>query len=395
MKFFLYIIIVFLFLLYPTSSSGVIRDSINDVIFDWTIVSLLVFIVLIFYGKLDRKNTIIGSLIIFYLTIMTLVSNRSDSYSTFSIARFAPVCLFLLLSSTKIDYKISMNKLFPLFDIVIITIIVFNILIIFDNNIVKHFIINNYSQFYESATQNMFIKKRPVFTFGVYTFASYFYTILFLLCTYSYEITKKNKYRFYYFILLIFNILLASNFSILSSLFMIFVIFRTSIKNRNSKEIVFFSLFISIIIVWLVNNKELIGYYQESLFSLENGFIGRYSDSGVLMINNEYLKTHPNIGFNIIRNKDLTYTDSGYFVVRLMGGWILLIPFYYLLYRFIKNNFRSKYLTFLIITLVFETVIPVTTYIKFIYAMIFCIVYLSSLSSHELIKFKRNDYGRS
>ena len=52
---------------------------------------------------------------------------------------------------------------------------------------------------------------------------------------------------------------------------------------------------------------------------------------------------YPNIGFNIIVGEDLIYTDSGYYVLRLMGGWILLIPVYFLLYSFMKTNFGNRY----------------------------------------------------
>jgi len=325
------------------------------------------------------------------LSIITLISSISDSNSSFSLARVAPLCLFLLLSSMKIDIKISMNRLFLFFDIVIIIIIVCNILILMENNAIKSFIIDHYSQFYENATENMFIKKRPIFTFGVYTFASYFYSLFFLLSIYSFNITKKLKYKLYCYILLIFNILLASNFAILSSVFMTLVIFHTIVKNKNLIEILAFIILFLTVAIWIINNKELINYYQESLFSNSNGIVGRYSSSGALMVNSKYLETHPNIGFNIIRNLKLAYTDSGYLVLRLMGGWILLLPYYYLLYRFMKNNYKRTYIIFLIITMAFESALPVSIYIKFAYAMLFCIIYLSSLKSKELLLIKSKE----
>lgn len=383
MRFFIAIIIVFLFLLYPTSFDGVIRDSVSSVSFDWAISFLFVIIALISYGTFDRKNIVISIIILVYLTIMTAISNATDNYSTFSVARLAPITLFLFLSTAKITYRFPMKKLFILFDIVMILIIVINVLILIENESIKKIIVDNYSQFYSNATTQMFDKKRPIFTFGVYTFASYFYTLLYLLSVYSFESTKKNKYKLYYLLLLFFNILLASNFSILSSLFMIFVLFVNAIKNKSSIDFIFFAILVAVVAIWIINNKQLIGYYAESIFSTGNGIAGRYSNEGVLMINNEYLQNHSNIGFNIIRNIDLTYTDSGYFVLRLMGGWIILIPYYYLFYRFMKNNFRSYYLYFLIITLLFEIAIPVSIYIKFAPAMIFCIVYLSSLRSYQ------------
>lgn len=388
----IYIIITFLFLFYPTSSNGIIRNTVGNVVFDWAIVFILMTLVLIFYGELDRKNAIISSLIFVYLFLITLISNIADPNSSFSIARVAPICLFLLLSSMKVNLSIPMKRLFLFFDIVIGIIIVCNILILFENSFIKKFIIDNYSQLYENATENMFIKRRPVFTFGIYTFASYFYSLIFLLSISSYTITKKYKYKLYCYVLLILNILLVSNFSILSSVFMTSVLFYFTIKNKNLFEIFIFTVLISIVLFWLFNNKELISYYTESLLSRNNGVIGRYSSTGTLAVNSKYLKRHPIIGFNIIRNIKLTYTDSAYFVLRLMGGWILLMPYYYLLYRFMRNNFKESYIVVLIITVVFEIALPVSIYIKFASGMLFCIIYLNSLRLYKtsIIKTEEN-----
>lgn len=383
MKITIFIVIGFLFLLYPTSSNGIIRDSSLNVIFDWSIVYLLLIVVSFFYTKFDIKNVIIAFSIFAYLCIVTIISNKSDFYSEFSIARVAPLCLFLLLTTMKLELKISMNKLFAIFDLAIMLIIVCNILILLKNNFIERFIIDNYSQLYKEATSNMFIMKRPVFTFGVYTFASYFYSLFFLLSFYSYNVTSKYKYIIICFVLLIFNILLASNFSMFSSLYMVFIILNSLIRNKKSREILIFIIFLFMVGIWLVNNQSLLSHYEESLFSENNGFVGRYSSSGVLNVNENYLETNYNIGFNIVRNCKLTYTDSGYLVLRLMGGWILIMPLYYLLYKFMKNNLKKNYLLFFIITLVFESALPISTYIKFVYAMFFCIIYLSSLRSYE------------
>lgn len=383
MKVTVYVIIVFLFLFYPTSSNGVIRDSIINISFDWSIVFILLAIVYFLYGKFDLKNVIISLSVVIYLTALTLYSSIVDTNSTFSIARVAPIFMFLLLSSMKVNLKLPMKVLFIIFDVVVLIIIVCNILILVENSFVKNFIINNYSQLYDNATENMFIKKRPIFTFGIYTFASYFYSLIFLLSIFSYNVTEKNKYKLYCYVLLLFNILLVSNFSIISSLFMTIVISYTVVKNKNIFEVLFLATLITFFVIWILKNNEIINYYKESLMSKSNGFLGRYTNTGSLNINGKYLENHPNIGFNIIRNIKLTYTDSGYFVMRLMGGWLLLLPFYYLLFRFLKNNFKNNFLYVLFITIAFEVALPVTIYIKFAYAMLFCITYLSSLMSYE------------
>ena len=380
MKIFFFIISIFLFLLYPTSVDGIIRNSLINVSIDWLI--LISFLILIIYkfGKTDRTNGRIAISVFIYLFIISIISNIGDYRGSISVARIAPISMFLILSSFKINFKIPIKTSLFIFDLTIILITVVNILIVIQDQFTMDFIVNNYSQLYDSATSNMFIKSRPVFTFGVYTFASYFYTLFFILCTYSYRVTKKYKYLIYCFIFLLFNILLVSNTTIISSIFMSIVLLFFTFKKSKYRGVNIFFIIITLFLVayFMLGNIEILGYFLESFSSANNGYLGRYSSGGVLKVINDYLIEYPNIGFNIIRDGNLVYTDSGYYVLRLMGGWIILIPFYVLLYRYMKMNLGNQYRLFFIFTMIFEFALPVILYIKYIHAMIFISLYLKS-----------------
>ncbi|WP_457271736.1 hypothetical protein [Pedobacter sp. UYEF25] len=121
--------------------------------------------------------------------------------------------------------------------------------------------------------------------------------------------------------------------------------------------------------------------YFESFNSQSNGFNGRYTDSGTLNTNLNYISHKFFIGFNIVEN--LTYSDSGYIVYYTMGGPILLITMFYSLYKFSRNNFSKSYLFFLIPTMIFEFALPVMIYYKFIYAMLFFALSFKSIEFHD------------
>ena len=387
MRLFLYITVVFLFLFYPTSNEGIIRNSIITVSVDWFILLSCVSIIVFKYGKINRASMVMAFLIFIYLWIISFISNIADPRGSISIARIAPITIFLLLSIHKIDLKIPKKKGLFIFDLIVVSITLCNILIISKNEFISDFLIKNYSQLYEDLISNMFIKNRPIFTFGVYTFASYFYTLFFLLSIYTFNTTKKFKYIIYCFIFLIFNILLASNTTIVSSIFMGVVLLYYSFQTPKYKVIKVFTLIavFFFIVNFVLTNQEILLFYLESLNSDVNGFKGRYSSTGILRLIDDYLLNYPNIGFNIIIGENLVYTDSGYYVLRLMGGWIMLLPFYILLLRFMKNNFGNKYFLIFVFTLIFEFALPVIIYIKYFYAMIFISIYLRSLNNDKVL----------
>lgn len=101
------------------------------------------------------------------------------------------------------------------------------------------------------------------------------------------------------------------------------------------------------------------------------------------------------IGFTIIDNLSLTYTDSGYMLYYSMGGLFFTICMYYLFYKFLKNNVKYQYKMLFFITMMFEVALPVLIYSKFIYAMIFYVIYLNSLYAKQNNLLESTTYERA
>ena len=149
-------------------------------------------------------------------------------------------------------------------------------------------------------------------------------------------------------------------------------------KKLSSKSII---IAISFIAIFLFFQSELYFKYSSMIFSESNGFLPRYTEDSVFTENYKILsESILGIGFNIARNDNLSYTDSGYIVYLTMGNIIFMIGLYYLLFRFLSNNLNAYFIYPVFLTIMlFEFAIPIVLYIKFFYMIIFFVMYLKSL----------------
>lgn len=375
-----YLFVFFMFVLAPTSSNG-IMPGVSQIIGNWIVLSISILVCMSFFSKAHKDQFMIVLFIIGFMVIITVISSLYSPIGRFSLARLAPILCFLMMTLVSIKTIVPIKLVKYTVHFFIGIFIIWNSLIIFGDSMIKEFTISNYSQLYEEATSNMFLKNRPVMSFGIYTFASYFYFIFFLICRSLLKLTNNRIYLVYMFFILVANILLTSNtafvFSFIMSSFLFF-----SFKRKASK--IAFILVCTAGMLFILSDLALVEYYLESFYSEANGFRGRYTETGSLNRNWDYIQNNFFIGFNIIEN--LNYTDSGYIVYYLMGGPVLLLTMYYCFYRFTKNNFSSDYLLFLIPTLIFEFALPVMIYYKFIYASLFFALTFKSINFHKVLE---------
>ncbi len=373
-----YMFVFFMFVLAPTSSNGVLPNP-NQVIISWTILLVTILIGLKWLSRISVGYFLLVICTITYLMIITILSNHYDPNGRFSIARVAPIISFLLMSMLSIRISVSIKMVKFLIHLFMLVFIIWNLLIVIDNSYIKEFTISNFTQLYQDATANMFFKRRPIMSFGIYTFASFFYFLFFWIIKSLWSLTKKKIYLVYLILILIANILLVSNTSFIFSLIMIYYVYKSFENNVFRVSIILLVIFISFL---LFENFNLMEYYLESFNSDGNGFKGRYTTQGTLSYNLQYIDRFFLIGFNIVNG--LTYTDSGYVVLYTMGGGIFVIAMYVCLYRFLHKNIPNDLVYILIPILIFETALPVIIYYKFIYASIFLVMSLKSIDAFRL-----------
>jgi len=263
-------LIMFTFI--PTSHNSEIFGII------WTLTVWIIIVIYISYVGLFNRinyNLFIRGLvfIIIYvgsITIFTLIRNND---ARLSIYRIAPVLSLIYLTSFKInDYKISQRYMRRLLDIFFIAMLIWNILILLGSDFIKEFTINNYSQYYEKALEYTFYYKKTVMSFGVHTWASYFYIIMFYLSYVTAIRTGLMRFYIYCGFTVFFTVFLTSNSSLVYGIIMTIMLLWLLRK----KPIVLFSI-LGIIIIVIFNMWETLWErYKFITQSDTNGLIARY-----------------------------------------------------------------------------------------------------------------------
>lgn len=383
MKYIYILFILFLFAFFPTSLDGEIPDT-SRVIFDWIIVSCTL-ILFLFFSNLIKRNLIVLILVVFFMTIDTLIIKIIDYNSRISIARIAPILIPSILFSFDLKYKLNIKVLKFFFEFILLIIIFWNILILTGNEWISINTIKYYSQLYPTATSNAIFFRKPVFTFSLNTFSSFFYVGLFYLTTRFYKVTNCYRFRIYQVFIIFFNLMLFSNTSIFFSFVLLYLFIKQS-KNKIAIIIILGILFIcAFIIANLIFENGFLEKYLFVIQSEKNGFLGRYlAENNSLESNLKYVSEKYFIGFTIIDNFDLTYTDSGYVLYYTMGGLTLVFLMYYSLINFLKLNLKKEdFLFSLFLILIFEIALPIIIYYKFFYFIIFYIITLKNLNAKE------------
>lgn len=383
---------VVMFAYFPTSSNEILFELYYPylVIGTWLFTAIIIVILLI-HNSISTRVMIITSVLFIYMIIVTLISSGDDT--NFSIATLVPVICVLALFNIKFKYIVAYNVMKTFLEILIISVIVWNILLILRIDMINEFTVNNYSQFFEHATSSSISLYKPIMSFGVHTFASFFYLIIFTLIYFTIKTHTVKIRRFYFYLLtlLLFNILLTSSSSLVFSIIMLIMIYNLSEKTITK-------ISIGIVVIFLIvflSNTELFPKYMQMIYSKTNGIIPRYQDASIFDGNFHMLsKFFLGIGFNIAQNYDVRFTDSGYIVYFTMGNIFFMIGIYYLFYNFLNTNLKRNYkFYFLFFVLFFEIAIPILIYRKFFFILIFIIFYLQSLDEVTSInKARKTNY---
>lgn len=376
------VICIFIFFLLPTSNNGEII-GVGRVIFVWSILSILVIIIGLVNEIKYTNMTIFYFLLLGYMIIVTLLAQKNFDLYHISLARIAPIVVLTYVSFIKIINIPSFSLMKNLLHFFCIICIIWNLGIMFNiDNIIK-FTYNNYSQYVDTALYySVLIGHKPVMSFGVHTYASYFYFIFFLLSYYTYEKLNKRIFLFYSIMLTIFCLFLVSTTSIIFFVAMVIFLIYKTLKKCNTKRALII-LFFMVVLVFIIasNFNTLYEKLYKNITGGENSFISRYSNNSVFVENFKIISSSLGIGFNVIDELELGYSDSGYIVYLTMGSIPLLVMVYYRLYKFLDANINNKYKkAIMLIIFSFEFALPASTNYRFIVMILFVICYLNALT---------------
>lgn len=259
---------------------------------------------------------------------------------------------------------------------------------------VADFIKSNYAMFYDDLVPNMIFFHKPVLSFATHSLAGFFMYLFFYMNLQTYKTKNNVLYLLFSLIYICFLIFLKSNTALLFvgiatlQLFVYLFIFK--------KKMAYWMIFLSVLGCWYYNQEissflKVMSYnINQTLTSSTNGIQGRFSSTGSLRDNLNYLGDHPfrPIGFGY--SSDLFYGDSGFIEYILRGSLLLAICIYTALFLFLKNNLFSKKTAYALfgLILLFEIGFTGLTYFRTLYLLPFMIIYLNFLEKQKTLPKK-------
>lgn len=370
---------------YPTSEGGIILEG-NNVGYTYSYygIALLLSVLYLMTNEVNRKRFALALLLFAYMSLATFMSVTIVG-GVFSIARLIYIIVPMLILSTddlpRFKKKFILNSL----ELLTLVIIIWNFLLITMNAAVMAFTKDTYSQFVSYTTSVFVDNGRPVFTFGIYSYGAFFYAGLFMfwyIASNEVEGYARTRYNAYMIILIIFQLLLRGSTALFLGTYMLFMYLKTF--GRNKLRFLLLPVFLigGTYFIYIQNfdwTRLLIG-------NENNGFLSRY---GFKLFEENYraLKdTFFGIGYSVVRQYRIDYTDSGYIVLFTMGNILLPVIMYYCLFQKIKHNTPQKiYIFIFILYMLFEFSLPGILYTKLALFMAFIFMAIRNITDDDSI----------
>ena len=202
---------------------------------------------------------------------------------------------------------------------------------------------NIYQAFYIELIPNMLMQNKPVTVFGTHSLAGFYDFILFLANLAVYKYNKELKFLLISIGYMIFLFWLQSSTSLV---YLLIAIVLLQIELYKAQRFLFFTLLaielLSIVLLFQIAG-DLIDATLTQLFSDRNGLGGRYSESGNLINNLNYVLAHPFKGIGFAYSTDFFYADSGYLEYALRNSILGAIGVFIAFSRFILRNVKTSH----------------------------------------------------
>lgn len=388
------VLIVLIAVYLPTSINTEIM-GVSRLIVVWFALDLFI-LVFASINKFKVSQFVLSMIFInVYLFLISLLASTQFPETRISLARIAPIISLLFLFSLKIevfpDYKIMRFLL----NAISLTAIIWNVLLLAQNQFITNFSFNWFNQYYElNGYYQYVVYHKPVMSFGVHSYSAYFYFLFFVLCMVTYNKTNRRIYLVYSIFYIIFCVFLVSTTAFIFCIAMLAFLFIDLARRLTKWHLLALTVIVVVFFIVIYSNFDEI--YQKLYINMTNGgngFISRYSKNSVFSENFEVITSSLGIGYNIVDALDLGYSDSGFIVYLTMGNIPFAFAIYYLLVRFLNNNipFYKKTLTLLILS--FEVALPATFNYRFSYMILFVIFYMGALDSYCLSTVNGNGHS--
>lgn len=366
-------------LFFPSSLNTVISTQL-------VFINMCIFLSVITFLIIKRQK--INKMGFFIFIGINLLLILSTYFTPFNEIRAGSFILYLSLSVvfmldlSNLNISKNVDKLFFIINIVIF---IFSFAITSEIPGFSDFLIKNYSAAYPELVPNMMMLHKPVFTFGTHSLAGFFMFLLFFICFEKFKYLNNKAYLIFSILYMVTMIMIGSVTSYLFfGLALCFVLWHFTRKRR---ILLYFTILIALV-SFFVFQDFLIAFYNQMAFDMRasfgstgNGFFGRYSSTGNLQGNFNYLKENyfRPVGFGY--SPEIMYVDSGYVEYLTRGTFLLVILIFAGLFLFLRNNLKSKNAAYSLffIFLLFENGFSGLTYYRTIYLLPFIVLYLNHI----------------
>lgn len=333
---FVMVLLSILVFLFPLSKAGIFMTLYDA----FAVVALFAIVcVMLFVNGINISSLLIVMGLILYLSISTLVIliEKIEGFY-FGYERFLCILTCLLFFNILDKRFCTLVFYYRLLDIIMIFVILFSVLSLFNVANTNDFFVDNYTQYLDYITAYHIGLKKPILFFGVHNVASFIYEGLFILSFSSYAVEKKKRFLAYSIILLLLLFLLRCSTSIVFSVLSIgiMVFYRT---DSIVKVVVYVGAVLCAAI--LAGYFGFLDLYQDILALQSNGLSARYINgfSALYGSNISFIKEHMlGSGFCINGSGTVYGSDSGLLIILTIGGVPFLLAFYIVVTKYIVKN---------------------------------------------------------
>jgi hypothetical protein len=335
-----------------------------------------------------RRGGVLGALPLVNfaaINVLLLVATLFSPFHTFAYGGYIPILLFSILFCVRVkDIRLT-DTARRLFDIANAINLGLALLLMLKVPAIVDLFLRNYAYGYEELVPYMLEEGKPVLTFGSHSIAGFFFYLLFYVTLQTF-VARRTRLHLLYAIGYLGLLLSLASFT--SMVFGAVATAQLALSFEWRKSVVAGLATAALLVIGigfaaprLDAFAEFHGDLVEILSRKENGLIGRYSSTGGLSANLEYITGHPFAPIGLGMSWQLWYSDSGPVEYVLKGSFPLLIAVYAGAFLFLRKNLVSKQRAFFLfaVFLSFELGYSNLQYIRTQCFLPFLLVYLNWL----------------
>jgi len=302
----------------------------------------------ILMALLMRRGGVIGPAAVMNVVVINLIiliCTLFSPFTEFAYGGYIPILLISVLFCVRvkeIPLTIAARRLFDAANV--INLILAGLLLL-PAPAVTQFFLDHYAYGYDELVPYMLEEGKAVLTFGSHSLAGFFYYLLFYL---NLETYKKAPRKLNLVFAVCYLALLVSLSSFTALIFAGVAAVQLVLRFQWHRSPVAGFATCSLLLAAAFIAPSLQGYsdFKENLADVwsreENGLLGRYSSTGGLSANLEFIVDHPFSPIGLGLSSQLWYSDSGPVEYLLKGSFPLLFTMYLGAFLFFYKNLRSK-----------------------------------------------------